>query len=198
MKRRALLTGLSGLAATSLIPSFAMAEEGVHPMERLLNIETGRNFQFDESKFNLVIVMTAQKSYEDCGAMLIGMIMIMRESELRNKIRPIVIMPRVADQTSGGADKTNLNSAYDSECPFEILSGSLADVKNAVSGLDGAYLEYNAHGKVNGHTQNAFFLAPSGNMLLTHPAADNFTLVPLIGNIIDRCDGWFPNQDLCR
>lgn len=199
MNRRGFLTGLSGLVATSLTSGFASAGHDTgHPMQRLLNINTGQNFSFEDEKFNLVIVMTAQESYPDCGSTFIGMHMIMNEARMRGSIRPVMIMPRVADQTAGNADTGNLSRALSSEHPYHILSGSLDDINAAIGSLNGAFLELDAQGKVNGHTQDAFFLTPSGTQLLRHSASDYFNLTPLVDQITDRCSGWFPDRELCK
>lgn len=187
MNRRSLLAGLSGLAVAGLAPDFAHANQDRHPLERLKDIDTGLDFALESKRFNLVVVMTAQESYADCGSIFAGVHMIMNEPGLRESVRPVMIMPRVADQSAGASDLRNLARAQDMD--ITVLSGPLDDVKAALSALDGAFLEYDSSGKVNGHTQNAYFLTPSSKLLLTHPAADNITLTPLVGQIVGRCMG---------
>lgn len=183
---------LSGISATALLPQFTAAQEvqgNSHPFEFLRDISTGENFRFDEERYNLVIVMTAQESYSDCGGAFIGVHQIMTELNARDTIHPIMIMPRVADQSYGQSDLRNIARAQRSEYPITILSGDLTDIQAAIATLNGAFLEIDPQGKVSGHTQDAYFLTPSGNQLLSHRADDYFTFVPLIDRIIGRCYG---------
>lgn len=166
-----------------------------HPLERLTDIHSLERFQLSPNKFNLVFVMTAQESYSNCGAIIITMHVLSEEAFFRDRVNATVIMPRVADQ-SNISDTANLARLQGvQEKGVRVVTGALPDVQSAVESLNGGFLEFDGNGKVSGHTQEAFFLSPSGRDMFTHSGDDYFTIEHYIHQMVANCDR--RRRDIC-
>lgn len=193
MNRRQFLSTLGAGFLAAVTPAYA--KDSPHPLARLTDINTGTNFRPSPDKFSLVIFMTAQQNYPSCGGAFIGLSQVIDMSEQGERIQPILVMPRISDQ-SIPSDHRNLARATSYDVGFTILTGELNDVIASARDV-GAYFELDAQGKVNGHTLDAYFLTPSGKKLFRHLAEDNFTMTPLTNRLLSRCSGLF-QPDLCQ
>jgi hypothetical protein len=206
MDRRSFLKGLGitsvagtfsiagGLDGGAAVNAQAQAQLS-HPLERLTDIHSLERLRLNPNKFNLVFVMTAQESYSNCGAVIGSIYMLSNEAFFREKVNAVVIMPRVADQsnTSDTANLARLQSLQGQG--GSVVTGALDDVRNAVESLDGGFLEFDGNGKVSGHTQEAFFLSPSGRDMFRHRGDDYFTIEHYIHQMVAHCDR--RRRDIC-
>ena len=187
MNRRSFL---SGIAASSFLPSLVLAQSSAHPFARLINPDTGHLYEPQAGKFTLAMFMSAQESYPSCGGAFIGVHQALAYMRRPDKVQPVIVMPKISDQSNTN-DYRNLQRAKSSEVDFTILTGDLGDVLAAADMVDGAFFERDNNGKVSGHTLDAFFLTPSGRMIFHHRAEDNFTLTPLVDRAIQVCESVF-------
>jgi len=183
MHRRQFLTTLA--ACAFMRPSLVLARDA-HPFAGLINPDTGRVYAPQAGKFTLAMFMTAQESYPGCGGAFLGIQQTLAVSPWRDQIAPVLVMPKISDQTNG-SDIRNLRRAKSYDPPYTILTGALPDVVRASEAVEGAFFELNAQGKVNGHTLDAFLLTPAGNMIFHHRADDYFTLVDLLDRAMRGC-----------
>lgn len=174
VSRRGVLSG--GLAAGALA-SFGAAAHAVsaaspspsssHPFSRLIDVQTGRNFQPD-ARFSLVLSMTAQQLYPGCGEAFGNVDAVMEEApDSVTTIRPIFILPKPKYQPDPEAS-LNLRRALGQKEPWEftILTGDFDDITQVSDALDGAFMIDKAQEKVIGHTLDSFFLTPQDNKTL--------------------------------
>lgn len=180
---------------------FMMAAQGwglfsptkpAHLLDGLTDISTGRDYVRDPKKFSLILFITAQRSYLSCDSALLSVRQVMRTMTAEKVIDPVVVMPKISDQASS-SDRRNLNLALQMALPFTILSGDLAKMQSAAQKV-GAYFETNSEGKVTGHSQKMFFIAPNGKKLAEHDAEEVFNFIPLAQRLIMGCAS---KRDLC-
>ncbi|MAE50490.1 MAG: hypothetical protein CMH27_01630 [Micavibrio sp.] len=188
---------LSAVAACAFVPSsMLLASENVgHPFAALINPDTGRRFEPQGGKFVLALFMSAQESYPNCGASFIGMYQTLSDSEWADHIEPVLIMPKISDQ-SNPKDIRNLQRAKSFPTPYTILTGDLADIVRASRDV-GAFFEFDENGKVSGHTLDAFLLTPAGKMVFHHRADDNFKMVELVDKAVGHCKRHFLGVPIC-
>lgn len=190
MKRRSFLIGVGGLVAGQFLLSGSSRhnvsgdfEQSDHPFSVLQDMQTGQPYRPSPDRFSLVLFMTAQQSYPSCGGAFIGVSQGIKQLDADHQIQPVIVMPRLVDQANYD-DQRNLYSAQ--QMGFTILTGNLEDIQNAAMAMDTAF-EVNNHGKANGHSLDAFFLAPNGQKLFNHYAEDRYGMMARIETLFERC-----------
>ena len=165
-----------------------------HPLNKLINIETGQRYTPENNKYQLALLMTAQQSQPNCGATFIGLHQLfsaLAQQGLNSQIEPVLIMPKPADQSQGKADLLNLTRATKTyaHLDFTMLTGSINNLMEAANKLGGKFT-LNKSNKIDNHTLDAYFLSPSGNKLLEYPSVDGMSSIESVSNIINKCGGW--------
>lgn len=198
MNRREFIAGaLSTTLATAISPIStigANAQTATASITSLTDVETGRNFEPEEGKFNFVLFMTAAQHYPSCGGAFLTAMALVQELDAADEIQPILVMPNVRYQQNP-SDTRNLSRATNSPVDFKILTGEINDIVRVARGM-GAFYEFDANGRIAEHSQDAFFTTPSGNKLIQHRADDHISLMPLVGRILENC-GKPRNAQLC-
>lgn len=199
--RRGFLGAFGAASAACLFPEAAYGHEGhdhgalSHSLGGLSDIATGAAFQPRAGAYGMVIFMTAQELYANCGGAFVGVASVMTYRQSTADIQPILVIPKVSDQQDP-QDMRNLHRALGADPAFTILTGELPDVMQAAGNIHGAFYELDAQGKVSGHTLEAFFLTPSGKLLFHHPAEDSITYTGLVDRMVDSC-ALDSNRALC-
>jgi hypothetical protein len=179
MNRRQFITGLP--AAFLIAGQEAVAAPSAHPLSRLKDIATGENYKPDPKTFDLVLCMTAQKNKPRCGSAFLS-----AESVSEGRpIQPILVLPKISDQSSP-EDISNLTRAMSSKAGFKILTGDISDIRAAARKIGGFFSP--AQGKISDHSEEAFFLSPSGGLLFKTSYDDNITMMMVADQIIQKCE----------
>lgn len=169
--RRTVLKGIAALPFAGLPAPEALARQ--HPFAGLMNVNTVSRFQPDPHKFSMVLFMTAQQSYPSCGDTFLGVVQLISALNAYHDIEPIIVMPRAKDQKNPN-DQRNASRAthtYDGNLRFTILTADLDRVQQAARSV-GTSFSTDRHGKVDGHSLDAFFLSPEGECLYSSRAAN--------------------------
>ncbi len=157
-----------------------------HILSPLIDIGTKGNFQSD-ARYPIVLCMTAQKTQASCGEAFAGIDVAMQTIGTE-KLRPILLMPNVADQANP-KDLTNLILATTEykRLGFTILTGDTRTMRNLDQALGGNVFNVNGEGKFYNHSLDAFVLSPQGELIYRQPAEDLTFNASALNQIIDQC-----------
>ena len=182
MQRRDLIS--LATAWLMLSPSETMAAPR-HPFAKLIDLDTVRHYRPDPQKFTLAVFMTAQQNYASCGEAFIGVRELISMLGAQDKIDPILVMPRSADQPDP-SDLRNLAKAQ--QYKMRVLTGALPDVLAAAYAV-GASFQIDSQRKVVGHEDppRAYFLTSRGETLAHHPANDYLGFLKDARRLMNAC-----------
>lgn len=186
MDRRTVLKGIAALPFAGLPAPEALARQ--HPFTGLMNVNTASRYIPNPHKFSMVLFMTAAQNYPSCGDTFLGVTSLISTLNARNDIEPIIVMPHTSVQNNPN-DKRNAARAtntYPDNIRFTILTADLATLQQAAHAV-GTSFSTNRGGKVDGHSLDAFFLSPNGDLLYSSRAANlPYDNVELTQRLIDR------------